>query len=128
MGHASRRTLSYAAGRSLEFVATFKPSAWQHVGFGVTFNETPWIMFSTYTGGALYARTNDGTQATDTPLPGDWVGSPHRYRIDWTATNVIYSIDGAEVANHPLAIATALHPIVSDFTVGGDALSVDWIG
>ena len=119
--------VAYPAGRSLEFVATFQPSAWQHVGFGVTFDETPWIMFSTYTGGALYARTNDGTQTTDTPLPGNWLGSPHRYRIDWTATNVIYSIDGAEVANHAMAIPTALRPIVSDFTVGGDTLSVDWI-
>ena len=51
-----------AAGQSIEFVATFSNDLYEHAGFGITFNETPWAMFSTAGGGGLYARTNDGVE------------------------------------------------------------------
>ena len=115
-------------GRRLEFVATFSPTAGlQHVGFGLTFNEAPWIIFSTGAGGALYARTNDGTRSIDTLIPGNWLGSPRRYRIDWTASSVTFYIDGTQVATRAVAIGASLRPIVSDYTVGGATLSVDWL-
>ena len=117
-----------APGQRLEFVATFSPTAGlQHAGFGLTFNEAPWIIFSTGAGGALYARTNDGARSVDTLLPGNWLGSPRRYRIDWTASSVTFYIDGTQVATRAVAIGTSLRPIVSDFTVGGPTLSVDWL-
>jgi hypothetical protein len=117
----------YSPGRSLEFVATFSGAAYQHVGFGVTFQTPPWAIFSTFTGGDLYARTGNGTTGTDTLIPGPWLGAPHRYRIDWTASSVVFSIDGTVVATHPVAITASLRPLASDYTVGGGSLSVDWL-
>ena len=59
----------FSAGLSLEFVGTFSNDGFEHAGLGVTLNETPWAIFSTGSGGALYARTHDGTTPTDTALP-----------------------------------------------------------
>ena len=101
--------------------------AYQHVGFGVDFNNAPWGMFSTGRGGTLYARTNVGSSALETPLEGTWLGAPHRYRIDWDASNVVYSIDGTVVATHAVAIATSMRPLVSDYTQGGGTVTVDWL-
>ena len=40
----------FAAGRSLEFNATFGAAAFQHAGLGVDYNDSPnWVMFSTKT-------------------------------------------------------------------------------
>jgi len=126
-GARAGTTALYGPGRSLEFVATLSGAAWQHVGFGTDFNSPPWIIFSTNTGGGLYARTHTGTTATDTPIPGSWLGAPHRYRIDWNASSVVFSIDGTVVATHPVTITANLRPLASDYTVGGGGLSVDWL-
>ena len=75
---------NFAAGRSLEFVATFSGAAFQHVGFADTLDAAPWAIFSTAGGGALLARTNSGGAAIETPLAASLLGSPHRFRIDWT--------------------------------------------
>ena len=74
----------FTPGRTLEFAATFSGDPFQHVGFGLTFNESLWAIFSTGPGGGLYARSNSGAGSTDTPLPTNLLGGPHRYRIDWT--------------------------------------------
>ncbi len=121
-------TQTYAAGHSLEFVATFANEAFQHVGFGTDLNAGPWAIFSTGAdGGSLKARTRDaGNNETDTTLPGNLLGSPHDFRIDWTPTQIVYSVDGAVVATHTVAIATQMRPIASDAVGGGTTLSVDW--
>ena len=109
-------------------MTTFSPTApTQHAGFGLTFNEAPWIIFSTGAGGALYARTNDGTKSIDTLIPGNWLGTGRRFRIDWTPTSVTFYIDGTQVVTRTVAIGASLRPIVSDFNVGGGALAVDWV-
>ena len=117
----------YAADHSLEFVATFGANTSQHVGFGTDLNAAPWAIFSTgYPGGTtLLARTNNGSTSTDTIL-GSYLGVPHRYRIDWTATAITYYIDGVQVASHPIAVTANMRPIASDLT-GGPTLSVDWL-
>jgi hypothetical protein len=116
---------TYAPGRSLEFVATFSGDAWQHIGFGVDYNAAPWIMFSTFQGGGLYARTATGSgDSIDTPLAGNWFGSAHRYRIDWNASNTVFSIDGTVVATHALAVTASLRPLISDFNAGGGSIVV----
>jgi hypothetical protein len=114
-------------GRSLEFVATFSGSPFQHVGFGETYEAAPWAMFSTFGGGSLYARTSSGGASLDTALAGTLIGSPHRFRIDWTATAVLYTVDGAVVATHAIAIASPLRPLASDLTIGSGGLSLDWV-
>jgi hypothetical protein len=118
---------TFTSGRSLEFVATFSGDPFQHVGFADTLESTPWAIFSTLNGGALYARTNSGSTNTDVQLSGSFLGTPHRFRIDWTATAVVYSVDDAIVATHPIAIAGPLRPLASDFNVGGGTVSIDWL-
>ena len=120
----------YSAGRSIEFVATFGEDTFQHVGFGqslASLSES-WAMFSTLnTTNTLYARTdNNGTQVDDL-IPGTWIGSPHRFRIDWTASSVVFSIDGAVVDTQAVAIGATMRPVVSDYNNGGPVVSVDWL-
>src|SRR5262249_23735370 len=116
----------YGPGRSLEFVATFTGDPWQHIGFGLDYSTGPWIIFSTSQGGQLYARTQTAAgQALETAIPGAWFGTPHRYRIDWQPTQVVFSIDGTVVETHTAQIEESLRPLVSDFQVGGGVLTVD---
>ncbi len=118
----------YTPGQSIEFSATFSTDTWEHAGFAVTLGEnTPWAIFSTASGGGLYARSNDGIVPTDTLIPGSWLGTPHRYRIDWTSSAVTFFIDGTQVANHAKAIAANMRPVFSDLNVGGGTLNVDWV-
>jgi hypothetical protein len=57
-GARAGTTAVYPSGNSLEFVASFSGDPWQHIGFGTDYNAAPWIIFSTFQGGQLYARTN----------------------------------------------------------------------
>ena len=108
-------TATYAPGRSLEFVATFANEPFQHVGLGTDLNGAPWAIFSTGSGGTtLLARTNSGSDSTDTVLGSNLLGAPHLFRIDWQASQVVYSVDGVQVASHALAIGTQMRPVASD--------------
>ena len=111
-------------GQSLEFVATFSPGAGQHGGFALDFDQTRWAIFSTQNGGALFARTHDGITPIDTLLPGSWLGSPHRFRIEWASALVTFYIDGTLVASHTQSISGPMRPAFSDFSPGGDVLLV----
>ena len=108
----------FAPGHSLQFVATFTASTDQHIGF-VADSEfsDPFAIFSTSsTTTDLFARTSDGMF---TLIAGSYVGSSHLYRIDWTASAVTFSVDGAQVAQHDIAIAGNMIPLASDNTVNG---------
>src|SRR5262249_5476462 len=119
---------TYGPGLSLEFVATFSDDPWQHIGFGIDYSAAPWIIFSTFQGGQLYARTTtEAGHAIDTVISGNWFGRPHRYRIDWQPTQVVFAIDGAVVATHAAEIGVGLHALVSDFNVSGGDLAVSSI-
>jgi hypothetical protein len=118
----------YGSGCSLEFVGNFSGDAWQHVGFGIDYNAGPWIIFSTFQGGQLYARTNTGSgQTIDTPLSGAWLGAPHRYRIDWNPASIVFSIDGSVIATHPLTVTANLRPLISDLNVGSGDVTLSSI-
>jgi len=78
-------------------------------------------------GGQLYARTNTGASNQDTALGSRWLGTSHRYRVDWNTSNTVYSIDGTVVATHALATSTAQRPLTSDLTPTGGAVVVDWL-
>ncbi len=120
-------TATYTSGRAIEFVATFGAAANQHGGFGVDYNTSAnWAMFSTFnTTDTLYARSNNGTM-TNTSLGTAYVGSPHLYRIEWNASNVVFYIDGTQVATQPVTISTNMRPLFSDLVVSGPSLTVDW--
>ena len=134
-GAYARTAATYGSGRSLEFRATFNPQNAQdnqHVGFGVDLNNNPnWAIFSTnLTTDQLYARTNLAGAQTNTPIgnPGDYVGSPHTYRIEWDATEVRYYVDGGLVATHTADFgSTQMRPIASDLNTIGPELTVDWL-
>jgi hypothetical protein len=122
---------AYTPGRSLEFVATFTGDAFQHAGLAVRFDsgQEPWAIFSTITGGNLYARTNTGSQLEEFLIGGTYLGSPHRYRIDWNANGTVsYFIDGALIHNSDFVVNGPLRPIAaSDFSVFGGVVTVDWV-
>ena len=91
-GARANTTSLYDAGRSLEFAATFTADPFQHVGFGNTFDDAPWAMFSTG-GGALpvglYARTfAPGGPSVNTPIADVDPLEEHEYSIEWTPTEV----------------------------------------
>jgi len=127
---------AYGPGRSLEFVATFGPEAFQHVGFGggdqsggnAVYNGPPWVNFST--GGQttfVQARVHNG--ATSENFDVHLVdGMAHHYRIDWTATQADWFVDGTLVHTNTTSPVTAnMRPAVSDFAPGSTVLTVDWI-
>jgi hypothetical protein len=105
----------FGPGRSLEFVATFSATANQNVGFGVDLNNPPWAMFSTRAGGSLSVQTRLGSTTRNTSLGSSWLGGPHRYRIEWNVTNIVYSIDGTVMATtrSPLRAACGRWPAMS---------------
>lgn len=115
---------TFAPNQTLEFTATFGTANFQHGGFGVgNFGPTPYAIFST-NGTTLRARTDGGSGETLTDLPG-YLGSPHRYRIEWGTTNVIYSIDGGAVATHSIAIAGSMAVLFQDFNISGTTFDID---
>ena len=101
-------------GQSLEFAATFSNDNFQHAGFALTLNENLWATFQRDRQRAP-RRTHDGVTPTDTSIPGSWLGSPHRFSIDWGTSTVVFWIDGNQVASVPSAIATDMRPTLSDY-------------
>ena len=124
-----RETPTYLPGRSLEFMATFTDDVFQNLGFGATFETSPWAVFSTKVGGALWTRTSGVRPATvmETQLSSALVGSPHLYRIDWNPTAIVYWVDGVQVASHPMSVAGPMRPLASDYNVYGGGVVVDWM-
>jgi hypothetical protein len=125
---------TYGPGRTLEFVATFSGGANQNAGLGLTTALIPpFAMFGTKTDGVFYARSVAPGQAFETPIAqaiGGWFSVPHRFRIDYNATTVVYWIDGTQVASHTITYpskSSSLRPAATDGTVGGGALKVDWM-
>ena len=85
-------------------------------------------MFSTFNGSnQLFARTTNGNIGTDELIPGNWLGAPHRYRIDWQITSVAFWIDGTLVATHAIDLGPSLRPVASDANGNGSVLSIDWM-
>ncbi|MGZ4683131.1 MAG: DUF4082 domain-containing protein, partial [Acidimicrobiales bacterium] len=128
-GTPVRSSATYGPGTSVEVVATFAPSPSQHIGFGTDLDVQPWAMFSTRgTTDTLYARTKSPSGTIDTPIAlpeGSFIGSPHRYRVEWGVGSVRYYIDGNLVATHALAVTTPMKALISDFVSDGTAISVD---
>ena len=136
-------TAEFGPGQTLEFVATFNAQSYQHVGFGgtlvpdngnyVPFNGSPWIMFSTSNDAAqLYARAlpagNTAYNTGNDKIPlGNYLGSPHTYRIDWKADSIDFYIDGELKTTVAATIATPMRVSASDYQSATPSLSVDWI-
>jgi hypothetical protein len=123
----------YPPSQTLEFSATFgsgAPYDHEHIGLAGTtdLNQYPWAIFTTNVGDGLYASTLHEPEGISTTLiSGTYIGSGHRYRIQWTPTSVIYSIDGQAVVTHtsPL-IPENMWPVASS-GVPGNNLVLDWL-
>ncbi|MCJ8164629.1 DUF4082 domain-containing protein [Pontibacter sp. E15-1] len=125
---------TFGPGASLEFVAMFGASSFQHIGFGAgddvdMFNNTLiWAMFSTGNAGTgLQARVRNGSAFSDFNIPGSFIGASHSYRINWNTNNVEFYIDGALVHTETVTLTTPMRVGASDYTVGGPAVSIDWL-
>jgi hypothetical protein len=131
-----------APGTSLEFVATFTGDPYQHSGLGQTLESSfePMALFSTswtdasgafQSGGALGVRTYNGTDTageTRTTLGPGLLNAPHKYRIDWLQSQVVYTVDGVEVARHDVAITQPMRPVAaSDFNAFSGSVVVDYV-
>ena len=120
----------FSPGRVLEFVATFTQTTDQHIGFGQFLQDITetWAIFSTRADGAqLWARTNDATSETLTPLGTGYFSQTHLYRVEWGTSSITYTIDGVGVATHTVQIAATMRPQIMDSNAPGDALTVDWL-
>ena len=80
-------------------------------------------MFTTWTGG-LFARTGSSS-AAEHHAAGSLVGTPHRFRIDWTATGTTYPVDGTVVATH--AVPSTCRCGRSSVTWWRTSVAVDWM-
>ncbi|MCF0074114.1 DUF4082 domain-containing protein [Dyadobacter sp. CY261] len=122
-------------GTSIEFVATFGASSFQHIGLGAgnnvdMYNNTAtWIMFSTGTStSVLQARVIlHGGQAENINLSENLIGTPHRYRIDWNPANILFYVDGALVHTSNTAISTPMRVGISDYSDSAPGVSLDWL-
>jgi hypothetical protein len=120
---------AFGPGRTAEFSGTFAAAPFQHIGFGVDYNDPPWAMFSTGGGSlavGLYARTA-GPSTTNTAIPGVDPTVPHRYRIVWKAASIAFFVDGILVATHDVGISGDMRPLASDFIAGGPEVAVQWL-
>jgi hypothetical protein len=126
---------SLAAPQVLEFRATFGGDNFEHAGFGTDFNDDgPWAMFSTGNDGDAttlfaYARSSNADPAPNTDLlAGVNPTIPHTYRIEWTATDVKFSVDGGAPTTITKAIAGSMRPVASDLNLAGGTIKIDWLG
>ena len=118
--------LSFGPGHSLEFRATFSAANFQYIGFATDGDvNSPWIVIGEggSTGG-VYARM-DG--ASDVLLSSTTLGTPHVYRIDWSANAFAFSVDGSLLTTLSRTVASNMVTLVSDFNTGGGNLAVDWL-
>jgi hypothetical protein len=132
-------TPTFNAPQTLEFRAAFGADQYQNIGFGNTFDDGPWAMFgtgpTTATLGTFFARTMTGAGGTqmDTAITVGPTFDPtaaNLYRIEWTATDVKFYINGALVATHTVAIAGPMRAVASDLNRpadGGPNVKVDWV-
>jgi hypothetical protein len=133
---------TFSAPQTLEFRASFGgdailgPDPNQHVGFGVTFDDGPWAIFSTGDGAlptGFYARTRATAGGTprDVAISGVNPLQAHTYRIEWSTTDVQFYVDNVLVPVPPatpaMPVTGPMHPAVSDFAAGGGKINVDWV-
>ena len=151
--YAPGRSLEFVA----TFAGPAGTAIFQHVGFGSTsdsgaseiFNGGPWAMFSApndFPGVNVRVLATGGTPdsgipvCTNFPAPGtcpcndgmgnntDCLDETHRYRIDWTSTQIAFSVDGTLVhVETAKTIADDMRPAASHLNALSTPLVVDWM-
>ncbi len=137
---ATQPTLAYLPGTVLEFQATFGADQFQSAGFGAgddttggsgMFTLSPYAVFGTdSTTTKLFARVATTGLPVDTDLDPagtlGLIGTPHTYKIQWTSTSIVFSVDGLVRHTETVAIATAMRIGASEAAATG-TLAVDWM-
>ena len=119
--------------RVLEFSATFRSVNDQAIGLGNDLTGYPMAAFTTGNDGdplQVYASSGAWSGETHTtPIPGLRFGVPHRFRIEWRPSSVVFFADGVQVAQHTQTdtIDGPLRPVFSDYGLFGAAARVDWL-
>ena len=118
----------FGPGRSVEFVATFAGDPYQHSGLGQTMNSTtePFALISTvwydalgvfHSGNKLAARSFTGSGAEMNTVLGttgtELLNQPHRFRIDWQASQINYYVDDMLLASHAITVAGPMRPVAA---------------
>ena len=121
----------FSGPRTVEFTATFDAVNDESVGLGGDLGDFPYAIFTSGIPGdpfGVYALSGDspGVDAK-TALPGVSLYRPHRFRIEWTPSQIRYYADGSLVATHNVAILQEMRPVVSDYGLFGASLKVDWL-
>ncbi len=122
-------SVAYGPGHSLEFKATYVAgNPYQGAGFW-RYYTSPWRGLDLGSGGnALQANTSVGTPVL---ISGNPIGSPHRYRIDWTSSGFTFWVDGTQVATEPgTAGGETMNVGLADFawnTSDTQNFRVDWV-
>ena len=129
-GASAGTVQTYGSGRALEFSATFGGANFEHVGFGVDFNNDPdWAMFSVKGDGTFNARTNNGASQTETPafLEPDRQPAPLPDRVGLEPRSATSSTEASSRPMPPTFGTTEMRPLASDLNSGGPDVSVDWL-
>ena len=122
-------SVAYGPGHSLEFKATYVAgNPYQGAGFWKYFGS-PWRAFDLGSGGnVLQANTSTGTPVS---IPGNPIGSPHRYRIDWTSSGFTFWVDGSQVATEPATSSgETMNVVLADYAWNmsdTQNFRVDWV-
>ena len=113
-GAFARTSSTYGSARSLEFVATFVTAANQAAGLGTDLSGGDVDGVQHPHRRRASASTVRGERHADEHVARrGFLGTPHRFRIDWTASSIRYSVDGVVVATHAVAITSSLRPIAT---------------
>ena len=120
--------VTYSAGHSLEFLATFERVPNQHIGFSNSPTFDPpynWIIFSTgWRGDGVYVRVGSSI----TKLIGSaLLGEPHRYRIDWDESEARFYVDDVLVFSTQVTVEDERYLVMSSATAENAELVVDWV-
>ncbi|HVP05115.1 MAG TPA: fibronectin type III domain-containing protein [Dehalococcoidia bacterium] len=127
-GGAAGSTAAFSNDLAFEARATLGTDSWQQLGIGTDLDGLSGnsrAVFSTASGGQVYARTSVNGVDTFTPLPG-LTNSPHTYKIARSGTQFLYFVDGSLVATHN-GFSGSVKAWISDYSNGGQKVSVDWL-
>ncbi|HEX4727163.1 MAG TPA: DUF4082 domain-containing protein, partial [Jatrophihabitans sp.] len=125
-GEFLRTSNAYASGRSLEALVTMGPN--QQLGWYTTSNANARMQFAVNTSNQLIASENDGSSGTvSSTVATGWVAAPHKFRIEWNSTSLVYYLDDVQVYTHSFTSNFSnMRAFFSDAATNDTALSVDW--
>ena len=120
-----------ATGAVFEGTATFSAESWQFFGLASDLDGNNGGNRAGFTtgpaGNGIYARTSINNVDTFTAIAGNYLGSSHTYRVEYSSNVVRYYIDGALVVTQNQSVPGPLKAWVSDYANSGNVLTAGWL-